>query len=797
MASKKKTSERKKLTEFHADLKERNLEEFRDIAEDVIESDFVPYACLYDRDTLATKDGELLQTIKITSMGFSATGASDLRQNIRASIKRALPDESYAIWLHTLRRRQNKGGREKFPDPFTNQLDEAWQAGHPASAFFNNEFYITIVKAGGPMVRLRNLRNLLQTINPITDQSRRMHALTELSEELSHTTGRMLDILKPFGARRLTVVNRDGEYYSEQLEFLEKLINLEERPMPVPERDLAQVLTSGEITFGYNAMEVRTADGLRRFATILSLKEYKESNLAGIDSFLEIPCEVIISQCFSFTGAEEAQESYAKQARYLHMSGDKELAKWIEIDRLIQFTSRDGNREYGQQQTSIFLIAPSIKQLEVNVKMVQKSLGKLGMVAVREDLRFEECYWAQLPANFPFIVRHKPTDTEHLAGFASLQSAPMGVASGSTWGPPVSLLTTVQDAPYYFNFHREKSGHTIILGKAGTGRTSLTHFLLAQARKLSVPIIYLDCHGRAEPFLNAIGGSYATPGTPSLTLNPFQMPNTPENREFFALWLSTLIDPHGNALNRSTLSFFQSLVGQLMAVDKSHRRLSTLIPTMRDADPLLAKNLARFCQGGEFGELFDMPQDTLKLSGVTGVNLSQFMANPLTRIPLTAYLLQRITESVNGKPMLIVLDEGFRILDTPLFAPRAAGWLDYLTSQNAVAILSTEHIAESGSYAFTSSLSQKAATIFALPDFTPDAEYAMGFGLSNEDMAILNYNHGADHHVLQKRGSESTVLKMSFARLNDVTRQTLSGRMAAPKRSAADELAALMGTPVT
>lgn len=794
MASKKKASERQKFADFNTGRQERDLEEYRDIADDVVESDFVPYACLYNAHSIATKDGELLQTIKITGMAFDATGASNLRPAIRAAIKRALPDESYAIWIHTLRRRQNKEGRARFPDPFTNQLDEAWQAGHPASAFFTNELYITIVKAGEPATtRLRSLAGILKELSP-KEPTRRMQGMETLAQALDHTTAVILKALAPYGARLLATVKREGVYYNEQLEFLEKLINLEDRPMPMPERDLSHVLTSGEIAFGYNAMEVRTAEGHRRFAAILTLKEYKESTLKGIDAFLEIPCELIVSQCFSFTGAEEAQESYAKQARYLAMSGDKELAQWIEIERLMQMSNLR-SKEYGQQQTTIFLIAPAVKQLENNIKLVQKALGKLGTVAVREDLRFEECYWSQLPANFPFVVRQQPTDTDHIAGFASLQTAPMGMPAGSPWGAPISLLTTVQEAPYFFNFHRGTSAHTIVLGKPGTGRTSLTHFLLAQTRKLPVALWYLDCHGRAGAFIKALGGSHAAPGTPALSLNPFHVPDTKTNRDFLALWLSTLIDPHGQSLNKSSLGFFQSLVGQLMAVDKPHRRLSTLIPTMRDADPLLAQNLLRFCQGGEFGALFDNPEDTLRFTDVTAVDLSAFMANPLTRIPLTSYLLQRITGELSGKPTLVMLDEGFDILDTPLFSPRAAGWLDYLSSQNAAAILSTDNIARSGNYAFTSTLAAKAATIFAMADFAPDAEYALGFGLTNEEMGILSYNHGADHFVLQKRGAESAVLKMSFARLNDITRQTLCGRAPTGKRSAADELAALMGVP--
>jgi preprotein translocase SecF subunit len=44
--------------------------------------------------------------------------------------------------------------------------------------------------------------------------------------------------------------------------------------MPVPDQDLSHYLTSGDITFGFDAMEVRTAEGKRRFAAILTIIGY-------------------------------------------------------------------------------------------------------------------------------------------------------------------------------------------------------------------------------------------------------------------------------------------------------------------------------------------------------------------------------------------------------------------------------------------------------------------------------------------------------------------------------------------
>ena len=779
------------------DLTSKELEALHDIADDVIESDFVPYACLFDQSTIATKDGELLQTIKITGLGYEAHTQGDLRSAVRHAIKQAIPDDAYAIWLHTLRRKQPALARAHYPDPFSGKIDETWRSTQSTSVSYSNELYVTIVRASGD-VSLKNRKIFIQSLLRKRDIAIRSRAMQEALEELTATTHTMLQMLQPFGARLLTCVERNGVFYNEQLEFLEKLINLEERPMPVPERDLSQVLTSGEITFGFNAMEVRTEDGVRRFAAILTLKEYKESTLAGIDKFLEIPCELIISQCFDFTGATLAREAYEKQARYLTYSGDKELAKWIEIDRLMNAADLSDAKAFGQQQTTIFLIAPGVNQLETSVRMVQRALNRLGMLVVREDLRFEECYWSQLPANFTFITRKHPVDTDHLAGFVNLQAAPMGNAVGSPWGPPVSIFSTVQDTPYYFNFHRQKSAHTIVLGKAGSGRTSFGHFLLAQARKLPIHLWYVDAHGRAGPFIEAMGGQVFTPGSTGCKLNPFLLPETPANREFLALWVSTLIDPTGTQLNRSTLSFFQAAVDHMLQQPRANRRMATLAAFMREADPLLANTLQRFVAGGPFGELFDMPEDTFSTGKLACWDISRFMADPVTRAPLTAYLLHRLTGQVNSaNPTMIVLDEGFQVLDTPLFSARVGGWCDYLSQNNAAVFIMSASIEESAARAYTSVIANKAATIFAMPDKNPDIGYQMGFGMTPEEIATLSYIDADAHQILQKRGDETVVIRVAMNAFPPATLQALSGRTQTASQSPADTLAALMmGQPV-
>lgn len=770
-------------------MRDAELESFRDIADDVIESDFVPYACLFDPHTVATKNGELVQTIKITGLGFDAQHQTNLRGAIREAIQKSIPDETYAIWLHTLRRRQQLVKPSEFPDKFTAAVDAGWSETHPASASFVTELYITIVHAGQD-ASLKNFKDVLRATLIRREMATRSEFLTQSLRNLDQITQRMLSMLQPFRARLLSIVERADGHYSEQLEFLEKIINLEERPMPVPLRDLSQVLTSGDITFGYNTMEVRTAEGKRRFACIMTIKEYKESTLSGIDRFLDIPCEMIITQCFDFIGGDKAREAYEKQSYYLSISGDKQLGEWMEINRLMQANTQRG---FGEQQTTLFVIAPSVKQLEQNVRLTQKALNKLGIIAIREDLRFEECYWAQLPGNFPFVSRKHSVDTEHLAGFATVQTQPIGNATGSPWGPPVSLFTTVQDAPFFFNFHRDSSAHSIVLGKPRSGRTSIAHFLLAQARRLPVRQWYIDCHGRGETFVEAMGGRVAKPGTPQCALNPLGLADTPANREFLAIWLSTLVDPEGKHLTRSSLEFFQSLIVAVMQLPREQRRLSALLPIVRQQDAMLAQQFQRFCAGGEFGELFDMPVDNFDPGTLTVWNIAAWSGAIATRAPLASYLLHRLTTALDGTPTVLVLDEGFDLLANPLFGLRSPAWMDYLSQKNTGLMLLCETIEASANYPFTLPIAQKTASIFAMPDPNPGAEYAYGFTFTEADLSTLGYMKSSERHVLLKRGEQSTLLKMDLGNLG-AQLTTLSGRAAiVPQKSPADLLSELMG----
>lgn len=774
-----------------------DLETFRDIKDDVIESEFVPYACLYNKDTILTKNGQLLQIIKVSGLNYD-TAVEDptpLRNAVRDALRDALPAGDYAIWLHTMRRRVKLTPQGDFPEPFARQVHELWRDVQQWDNAYINEIYISIVKEHQP-ISLTDPRVTARMWLSRAINNYRAGYLDNAAHELTRAVDNLCKRLQLYSATRLGLVERDGTFYHEGLEFLEKLINLRYRPMPASVVDLSKELTGADITFGYNAMEVRAADGTRRFAAILTIKEYKEASLSALDQFLEIPCEIIISQCFDFISADRVKKEYAQQNRYLKSGGDTDMLRMSEVTNLIE-PGKSNLKDFGEHQLTMFVIAHTVKELENNIRMIRRALTRIGLVSIREDMMLEDSYWAQLPGNLHFVRRMQPINTTHLAGFISLQSLPMGNAVGSVWGPPVSLFPTVNNTPYFFNFHRGKNGHTTLIGPREAGKTTLLHFLIAQARKLKTRVWYIDTRGKTEIWAGAMGATHHTITREKglARMAPLAREGTASHRDFLAVWLTVLIDSSGNKLNRSVVQFFRTLVDQAYNLPPEQRSLSAIAQQVAEADMMLASGLTRWVGSNEYGQVFDNRTESFALDPFTIFDISDIMKDEATRAPVAAYLLQRMTEALDGTPTIIVLDEAWQLLANPLFAPQVDSWMEHLTNTNAMMIATTEEVEQSVAYNFSQIISAKAAMQLFLPDREPVPEYMTVLGLSGQEMQYVSQMRTSERHVLVKRGRETAIIKANLAPLGDAlyTLASTTPPVEEQVQTAEQQLAILMG----
>jgi type IV secretion system protein VirB4 len=754
----------------------KNLEAMRDIGDDVDEEAFVPYACFYNEHTIITKNGELCQTIKIT--GTNAEQITDalrdddttnqLRRLIRKSIKDHVPNDSLAIWLHTIRRNveMHVGGNFEHNN-FADTLNQWWITTNNFSSQYVNEVYLTVV-IEGQTSRATNPKAFLRGLIPSRELKWRNDYLDSAFDVLNQTTEKILTTLQQYGASRLGFYQENGIYYSEQLRFLEQLINFVDRPMPVPDLDLSLYLTSGEITFAFNAMEVRAPSGKRRFAAILSLKEYKEASLKVLDQFLELPMEFIVTQSMNFVNPQKVLEQYKEVATFHEYSYDKDIGRLSELTNILASNNNRAN-DFGEQQLTIFILSDTIDLLEQNIRKSIAFFAKYGLIAIREDLKFEETYWAQLPGNFVFVSRMQRTYTDHIGAFTNLNQMPTGMKDGNHWGEAVTVFPTASGTPYFFNFHDKHVGHTAIIGQPRTGKKVLLHFLLAQAMRFNPTIYYLDINGGNDALIYYLGGgNYTIAAQPAgqelpPLFNPFALSDHPNNKQFLGKWLTVLSKVMGYAPTEEDRAAIMAAVNAIYTLPPNARHLLSFITELGEQAPSYRRTLAAWLPDGKYGHLFTAQGGgCVAAHKIVSFRLTDALEDVALLATVNSLLLQQISDRLDGSPTIIVMEEAWQLLAQTHVAAAAGGWMDFLSQKNAITIQVIEELEEAALYPLTKELFDKTVTRLYMPDEDTSDVYYEVYGLDVHEMAYLEMMEVRERHFMIKHAGETLVGEMKL-----------------------------------
>lgn len=493
----------------------------------------LPYARHVDNVTLQTRDGLLLQTIRLGGLLFETADTDELnyRAELRDAMLRSVGSSRFAMYHHVVRRRAEALLEAEFPDAFSAKLDVRWRERLATREMFVNELFLTIVRRPmqgrvGMLDRMRDFAGRAGTDRQAS-QASDLRALAAASEALVAS-------LDSYSPKILSVYESEHVHRSEPLEFLSHLYNGQRRPVVLPYGDLGQHIPFRRISFGDDAFELAPAGNVERsFGAMVSIKDYPAQTLSGMfDELYRMPFEVTVTQSFAFVERSEALGRMNLALRRMRSTDDEALSLRGELAQAKDNVAA-GRASFGEHHSTIALRAASLETLDTQVAEVMATLADLGIVAVREEVALEPSYWAQFPGNFKYIARKALVSTANFAGLASLHNFPVGTPRGNHWGDAVTLFETTAAGPYFFSFHHHDLGNFTIIGPSGSGKTVVLNFLLAQARKFAPRIVFFDKDRGAELFIRAIGGQYdrLRPGAGS-GLNPLQLDDNAVNRQF-------------------------------------------------------------------------------------------------------------------------------------------------------------------------------------------------------------------------------------------------------------------------
>jgi len=741
---------------------------------EVPECEHIPYACHYDAQTLLTKQGDLAQVIQVAGLPFET--ADDellvLRKNLRNALLRSAADSRFAVYVHTIRRNLSVYPDGELPPGFANEVDRRWRAKHTSTKMFANELFVTLLRKA-PAGSVRGAKSWMDRLSHRASSTERRVAVRLAHKELQAISQRFLASLQEYRPRVLGLLQENGWTYSEPARFLGRLINLEDRPVLLPTMDLSKYLPWRRLFFGRDALEVAAAPcSSPKLASIVSIKEYGPETYAGLlDRFLQIPREIIITQSFVFEDRQTSLSRMQMQQRRMVQTEDLAASQVSEIDQALD-DATSGYIAFGHHHLTVLCAENSLAELDKAVADVESALVDIGIVSVREDLNLEPAFWAQLPGNFPYIARRALISTANFAGFASLHNYPCGKRSGNHWGPAVTLLETVSGTPYFFNWHRGEVGHTLLIGPTGAGKSVAMNFLLVQSVKFKPRIFYFDKDRGAEIFIRAMGGTYAVLGRGHESgFNPLQLPDGSANRAFLERWFGSLVVAFGEPLKAVESTAIGYAVEGNYTLPLPSRTLENVAPFLGLEGPsTLGGRLSVWYGNGNRAKLFGGTEDRLRLDGrFLGFDMGEILDDPVALGPVLLYLFHRIELQLDGTPTIIVLEEGWKLLDTPNFAPQIKDWLQTLRKLNAIVVFVTPNIESAVECSIGDTLVQQAATSVFLPNYKASKKhYCDAFKLSEREYQVIRNLEPESRCCLIKHGSDSIVAKLDLAGLEDL-----------------------------
>lgn len=743
---------------------------------------FIPYIRHIDEMIVALESRALMTMIALEGVSFETADVLDLNSLHRSlnTLYRNIADERLSLWTHVVRRRDKAYPEGHFSNRFSEGLNAKYRERMVREDLFRNDLYLTLVwhpsrdpveKAANILSRLRRARRSATEVDE--------NSLKLLRDKVADVTAG----LKRFEPRQLSLYEHEGILFSEQSEVLHQIVGGRREPIPLTEGRISSAIYSDRVIFGRETVEIRH-EANSRYAGMFGFKEYPATTRSGmLDGILTAPFELILTQSFAFASKPDARTIMGRKQNQMASAGDKAASQIDELGDAMD--DLESNRfVLGEHHLTLAVFAPSVEALTDHLAKARAHLTSGGAVVAREDLGLEAAWWAQLPGNFRYRARSGAITSRNFAALSPFHSYPTGQRDGNEWGPAVAILKTASGSPFYFNFHHGDLGNTFVCGPSGAGKTVLLNFMLSQLEKHDPHMVFFDKDRGADLFVRAAGGSYlplrngvATGCAPLRALDL----TTENNKVFLTRWIGTLVGSATRELSVIELRDIALAVDGLADLPVERRSIGAL-RTFLDNSSLdgIASRLRRWERGGLLGWVFDNEGDDIGIDAkFIGYDMTDFLDNQEIRTPLMAYLFFRIEQLIDGRRIIIVIDEFWKALQDEGFRDLAQNKLKTIRKQNGLMLFATQSPRDAIASPIAHTIIEQCPTQIFLPNPRGDrADYVDGFKLTEREFELVSRELSVEsRRFIVKQGHNSVVAELNLNGFNDEL-AILSGRTA-------------------
>jgi type IV secretion system protein VirB4 len=746
-----------------------NLAEYRKRATNL--SDFLPWAVLAAPGVVLNKDGSFQRTARLRGPDLDSATPSEL-VGTTARLNNALRrlGSGWAIFVEAQRNPATEYPDSKFPDSASALLDlERREQFEDSGVLFESSYFLTFVWL------------------PPAEEASRMEAWLyegrersgvdpwELLKSFIDRTDRVLNLVEGFVPEAAWL--DDGE----TLTYLHSTISTRRHRVRVPETPmhLDALLADQPLAGG---LEPRLGEFHLRTLTIIGFPTVTFpgilDDLNRLAFLYRWSTRAIMLDKTDATRlvTKIRRQWFAKRkslAAILREVLTNEQAVLVDSDAANKAADADAAlQDLGSDQVGQVYVTATVTVWDADpavadekLRLVEKVIQSRDFTSIIERVNAIEAWLGSIPGQTYANVRQPPLSTLNLAHMIPLSAVWAGpVQDDHLKAPPLFYAKTEGATPFRFVLHVGDVGHLMVVGPTGAGKSVLLAVMALQFRRYhNSQVFVFDFGGSIRAATLAMGGDWQDLGgllsddvsASAVSLQPLsRIQHTPE-RAWAADWLVDILEREGVSITPEVKEHLWTALSSLASAPVEERTITGLCALLQANT--LKQALRPYCIGGAYGRLLDAETERLGEASVQ-VYETEGLVGTRAAPAVLAYLFHRIEARFDGRPSLLIIDEGWRALEDGGFAAKIREWLKTLRKKNVSVIFSSQSLADIEASPIAPALIESCLTrIFLANERAVEPQIAAvyrQFGLNERQIEIIaRATPKRDYYCQSRRGN--------------------------------------------
>ena len=398
------------------------------------------------------------------------------------------------------------------------------------------------------------------------------------------------------------------------------------------------------------------------------------------------------------------------------------------------------------------------------LRLVEKVIQGRDFTCMVETVNVVEAWLGSLPGHAYANVRQPPVSTLNLAHMIPLSAVWAGPAHDEHFkAPPLFFARTEGSTPFRFSLHVGDVGHTLVVGPTGAGKSVLLALMALQFRRYANSQIFAFDFGgsirAAALAMNGdwhdLGGALSEDAAEPVALQPLALIDNAAERGWAAEWIGAILAREKISVTPEVKDLLWSALSSLASAPVTERTLTGLSVLLQSQS--LKRALQSYCLGGPYGRLLDAEAERIGASSVQAFETEGLIGTGAAPAVL-AYLFHRIEGRLDGRPTLLIVDEGWLALDDEGFAGQLREWLKTLRKKNASVVFATQSLSDIDGSAIAPAIIESCPTRLFLPNERAIERQITAiyrrFGLNDRQIEILaRATPKRDYYCQSRRGN--------------------------------------------